>query len=78
MGRTTLAIDEDLLRRLKQAAAAQGKTLQELTNQLLRQALTRPRPTAPFTLRLRGWDAREQPGVDIRDRDRLHDLMDEP
>ena len=28
-----------------------------------------------FTLRLKGWKAKEQPGVDLLDRDKLFDLM---
>jgi len=31
---------------------------------------------SPFRLKLAGWKAEEQPGVDIADRDRLFDLMD--
>jgi plasmid stability protein len=74
MGRTTLMIDDDLIRRLKQKAAAEGRTLQAVTNALLRQALARV-PRRPFTLRLTGWNAEQQPGVDLADRDSLFDLM---
>lgn len=74
MKRTTLKIDEVVLRRLKQEAAAQGRTLQDLANQLLRRALA-AREREPFTLALTGWEAAEQPGVDILDRDKLFDVM---
>jgi hypothetical protein len=41
---------------------------------LLRQGLTsRPRPA--YRLKLEGWSAQEQPGVDLLDRDKLVDLM---
>ena len=73
--RTTLKIDESVLRRLKQQAAAEGRTLQDLANQLLKKGLATP-PREAYTLRLRGWEAEPRPGVDIRDRDALFDLMD--
>ncbi len=77
MKRTTLALDDELLRRLKERAAGEGRTLQSLANELLRQSMTRPRRQARFALRLQGWAAEEQPGTDLLDRDALHDLMDD-
>ena len=76
MKRTTLALDEDLLRELKARAAQQGRTLQAVANELLRQAVARPESTRPYHLELSGWTARTQPGVDLLDRDKLFDLMD--
>ena len=74
MKRTTLALDDDLLATLKRRAAEQRTTLQAVVNDVLRHAVTSKRP-GRFTLRLRGWKAEEQPGVDITDRDKLFDLM---
>lgn len=74
MRRTTLKLDESVLRRLKQRAAQEGTTLQDLANALLRRALS-SREREPFTLALTGWEAELQPGVDILDRDALFDLM---
>jgi plasmid stability protein len=76
MTRTTLAIDDDLLKRIKEKAAREGRTLQGVANDLLRQALVQQRPKNKPTLALRGWKAVEQPGVDLLDRDKLFDLMD--
>lgn len=75
MARTTLTIDDALLRCLKQLAAAEGRTLQAVTNDLLRRALTTPRRER-YKLELKGWTTTEQPGVDVLDRDKLFDLMD--
>jgi plasmid stability protein len=75
MGRTTLMIEGALLRELKKKAATEGRTLQAVANDLLRKALMSPEEKH-FTLRLQGWKAIEQPGVDILDRDKLFDLMD--
>jgi hypothetical protein len=72
--RTTLALDDDLLTTLKRRAAEQGTTLQAVVNDVLRHAVASKRQ-GRFTLRLRGWKAEEQPGVDITDRDKLFDLM---
>lgn len=74
MKRTTLKIDEKILRRLKQKAAVEGTSLQDVANQLLRQALATPH-RGSYTLSMEGWRADLQPGVDILDRDALFDLM---
>jgi len=74
MGRTTLMIEDDLLRELKKKAAEEGRTVQAVTNDLIKRALRVPERKA-FTLRLKGWPAKEQPGVDLLDRDKLFDLM---
>ncbi len=76
MKRTTLSLDETLLRQLKEIAARKGRTLQSVANDLLRQGLARSHRATSFRLRLRGWRAEERPGVDILDRDKLFDLMD--
>lgn len=68
-------IEDDLLRRLKETAAKQGTTLGELVNSLLRQAMTAKPKHKTYKLKLHGWDAEPQPGVDILDRDKLFDLM---
>ncbi len=75
MRRTTLAIEDRLLRRLKEKAAREGRTLQEVANELLRQGLDmRPQPL-DYRLELEGWDAEELPGVDVLDRDKLSDIV---
>jgi hypothetical protein len=74
MRRTTLAIDEAVLRALKRRATERGTTLQAVVNDALRQAIAAPRRSG-FELRLRGWRAELRPGVDVTDRDQLFDLM---
>ncbi|MEZ5320429.1 MAG: hypothetical protein R2752_23720 [Vicinamibacterales bacterium] len=75
MARTTIDIDERILRELKKRAAAEGRTLQAVVNEYLKRAAASPVGPA-FELRLEGWDARLQPGVNLFDRDSLFDLMD--
>lgn len=60
MRRTTLKIDDSVLRQLKQRAAAEGRTLQDVANQLLRRALA-AQEREPSTLVMKGWEAEVQP-----------------
>jgi len=75
MPRTTLKLDDDLLRRLKERAAREGRTLQALANDLLRHGLS-PRRDVDYRLELATWDGTLQPGVDLFDRDSLFDRME--
>jgi len=76
VARTTLAIDDDLLKQLKERAAREGRALQDVANDLLKQALVQQKPKRSVKLVLRGWKAKERAGVDLLDRDKLFDLMD--
>ncbi len=76
VARTTIAIDDDLLKRIKEKAAREGRALQDVANELLRNALTQQKPKRTVKLKLRGWKTSERPGVDLLDRDKLFDLMD--
>ena len=73
--RTTIRLDDDLLRRAKRAALERGTTLTAVIEDALRRALAlepggRPRST------FRGDGL--QPGVDLDDTASLLDLIDEP
>jgi hypothetical protein len=49
--RTTLVLDDDLLRRAKHRAAERNLTVSDVVNQALRAALSDPAPTPlPFTM----------------------------
>lgn len=74
MARTTLDIEDRVLRELKRKAADEGRTLQSVANDLLKRALHAQTPP-PFSLRMHGWSADLQPGVDILDRDSLFDVL---
>ena len=60
MTRTTLKLDEDLLRRLKEKAAREGRTLQSVANDLLRQGLAHP-VAQGYRLELLTWKGKLQP-----------------
>jgi hypothetical protein len=73
--RTTLIIDDALFRELKKRAAAERRTLTEVTQEVLRLGLekraARPRKPAKLPSFSMG-----KPKVDLADRDRLYDVLD--
>jgi phosphatidylserine/phosphatidylglycerophosphate/cardiolipin synthase-like enzyme len=72
--KTTLNIDDALLREAKKAAADRGVTLTTLVQDAIRSALTR-RPMRGYRLNVpvvRGRGSR----VDVRDRDALYEVME--
>jgi len=76
--RTTIRLDDDLLRRAKREALERGTTLTAVIEDALRRALA---PTGsgrrePFRLQTFLGDG-VQPGVDLDDSAALLDLMDE-
>lgn len=75
MARTTLVLEDNLLRQIKKKAAAEGRTLQAVANELLRRALSQPE-RQHYRLKLQGWKAELQPGIDICDRVTLFDVLD--
>lgn len=74
--RTTLVIDDQLFRQLKKRAAEEGRTLSEVTQEVLRRGLA-PRKPARRAKRvtLRSF-AMGKPAVDLADRNQLFDLLD--
>lgn len=77
MGRTTLRIDDELLRRLRERAAREGRTLQDVTNEAVRRGLEEADAPSEYRLELEGWEARVRPGVDLSDRSSLLEAMEE-
>jgi hypothetical protein len=76
--RTTIRLDDDLLREAKTAAAASGRTLTELVEDALREALARRQAGAGRKrVVLRTFKGRGlRPGVDLDDSAVLLELMD--
>jgi Family of unknown function (DUF6364) len=76
--RTTIRIDESLLREAKQVAARTGKSLTAVIEDALRESLAHQRPTArrkPVHLITVGGNG-PLPGVDLDDTASLLELMD--
>jgi hypothetical protein len=77
--RTTIRLDDELMREAKVRAAEQGITLTQLIDESLRERLAarkRPKKSGPFRLRSYG-EGGTRPGVDLSDNRALRDLMDE-
>jgi Arc/MetJ family transcription regulator len=76
--RTTVTIDDDVMKMARRRAATEERALKDVFNDALRLGLTagRSRPRAPFTFALKVVDGRVMPGVDLTDRDKLFDVMD--
>lgn len=76
--RTTLDLDDALLREAKKKAAELGTSLTSLIEDALRLRLTPPpRGRKPFRLELLTKRGRLLPGVDLADRDSLFETMEE-
>jgi Arc/MetJ family transcription regulator len=75
--KTTIEIDDELLRRVKQQAGAGGMTLRTFVEEALRaRLLPRPRGRDRFQLDLPVVEGTAPPAVDISDRNALYDLME--
>lgn len=77
MAKTTLNIDDEVMRALKQEAAREGKTMSELVEAALRQLLRpkrREQDKLPPIPTFSGGEYR----VDIADRDALYEAMEGP
>lgn len=72
--KTTLVIDDQVMKRLRQESVRQGRTLSELVEAALRRFLNRepPRQELPSLPVYDGQGA----AVDIADRDALYELME--
>jgi hypothetical protein len=77
--RTTIRLDDDLLKEAKVRAAERGITLTKLIDESLRERLSaRPQPTAIGPFRLRSYGrAGVRPGVNLDDNRSVRDLIDE-
>ena len=76
--RTTLNLDDDLMRSIKQHAASTGRTLTSLVEESLRELLARVENSERcYTLDWVTVEGGAQPGVDLTDRDALLDRMGE-
>ncbi len=75
--KTTLTIDQQLMRRVKERAAREGVTMSALVEQALRRELNEAngKPKRQKLVKIRQFDMGPFP-VDISDRNALHDFLD--
>lgn len=77
--RTTVRLDDELIKQAKIRAAEQGITLTQLIDESLRERLSTrkpPKKRGPFRLRSYG-EGGTRPGVDLSDNRAVRDLIDE-
>jgi hypothetical protein len=75
--RTTMDIDDHLLRKVKELAARQGTSVKRLVEAALREHLLAPKSRRePFRFRPLTKRGRPVPGVNVADRDALYERMD--
>ncbi len=75
--RTTLELDDGLMRAAKKRAAGEGKTLTAVITEALRRYLApAARSAKPFRLHLLIKRGRTLPGVNLADRDALYERME--
>jgi len=75
--RTTLDLDDNLLRAARRQAAANGTTLTAFVEHALAASLVRPAAGVDrYQFHWKTHRGRTLPGVDLADRDRLYERMD--
>ncbi|HEV8241434.1 MAG TPA: ribbon-helix-helix protein, CopG family [Thermoanaerobaculia bacterium] len=75
--RTTLDLDDELVKEIKRRAADSGRTMTQELEDVLREGLRSRAPEGkPFRLRLPVFKGKLLPGVDLNDRDSLYDIME--
>lgn len=76
--RTTLDIDDRLMRQVKKQAVESGQTITGVIENALREALAQQKAVRakPFKLRWQPVRGRLRPGLDLTDRDALYERMD--
>jgi hypothetical protein len=75
MAKTTLVIDDQVMRRLRQEAVRQGRTISELVEAALRLMLERGRTPAADLSPLPAFEG-GRPLVDVADREALYQAME--
>lgn len=74
--RTTLDLNDDLMREAKARAAREGRTLTSLIEDGLRLVLGSRCQDAGYEFKFRTVRGERPPVVDVADRDRLYDVME--
>jgi plasmid stability protein len=74
--RTTLVIDDELFHALKRRAAAEHRTLSDVTAEALRRGLAPPRRSSRGARTKLPTFSMGAPLVDLSDRDQLYDVLD--
>jgi hypothetical protein len=74
--RTTLDIDDRVLKQAKRQALERGETLTRFIEQAIRHRLAEPARVPPYRLTLLTKQGEARPGVDWDDRDSIYEHME--
>lgn len=74
--KTTLNLDDRLLREAKKRAAEEGRTLTSVVEEALRRSLAQEPPSEPFRFRPVTVRGTRPPAVDLDDHDALLEFME--
>ena len=77
--RTTLNLDDQLVKAVKRAALESGRTMTQVIEEALRETLVHrgaERRAGSYRLRLPTVKGKKKPGVDLTDRDSLFEIME--
>lgn len=74
--RTTLNLDDRLMRTVKRLAGETGRTITSIVELALRELIDRHEQAEPYQLRWITVPGGPQPGVDLNDRDALLERME--
>lgn len=78
MIRTTIALEDGLMQRLREMAARQGKTFNQTLADIVAAYFRPKKRTAAFTLEWKVVKGRQPPAIDPADRDQLYDYLERP
>jgi hypothetical protein len=76
--RTTLVIDDEVFREIKKRAAAEGRTLSAVTEEVMRRGLALSRPSKTRRVEKLPSFSMGKPAIDIADRDQLFEAFGRP
>lgn len=76
--RTTLTLDDDVLKAVRRRAREQDRPLKDIINEALRHglAMSEAHATPGYKFHLKTVEGRLLPGVDLTDRDKLFELLE--
>ncbi len=75
--KTTLYLDDRLMRQVKKRAAETGRTMSSMIEAALRDLMRREaKPEKPYRLEMKCVKGTKVPDIDIADRDQLYDRME--
>lgn len=76
MPRTTINLSENLLRQIRARAARENRSMGEIVEELLRRGIQHD-VEGDYNPVLKGWSGTPAPGIDLCDRDKLFDVMED-